>query len=192
MAQSFPQISYDKMLAMPRGTVLEPLPYDANYLGQLYVRGASLGSLAINLAHGVNRINVRNDLVMFIGSPQTEDEAILRSYRVAAGHARGLAARGLPQHFNEAERAELSRLTGRTVEYAPAIVLGIQPEGLPLHEGATGEPLLRTQVPFQAVDPHSQAVLSEVFGVDVSQLPLTPGAQGPDFPKPTLYRPLGG
>lgn len=182
-------ISFDKMLAAPHCTVIDAIP-PAEW-GNYHIRAASVGTLAINLAHGVNRINARNNLIMYVTAQGADAEDTRKSHRLTEIHADALARTGLAQHFNDDERAELSRLTGQAVEFAPAIILGIRPDRVELSANQFSEPIIRTQVSFGDIDPYSQAELSEIFGVDVSALPLTPGAQGPDFPPANTAPRLG-
>lgn len=183
-------ISFEKMLAAPHGTVIDAIP-PAEW-GDYHIRAASVGTLAINLAHGVNRVNARNNLIMYVTGQGSDAQDIRNSHRLTEIHADALAQTGLPQHFNDDERAELHRLTGQAVEFAPAIILGIRPDRVVLSANRFGEPLIRTQVSFGDIDPYSQAELSDMFGVDVSTLPLTPDAQGPDFPPIDTTPRLGG
>jgi len=184
-SNDFPKISLDRLLAMPQGTVVEPIPPAER--NKNYLRGASLGTLAVNLANGVNRINPRNDLLMHVAPDPGPD-----AYAYTRIHAGALAQSGLPHHFNDAERTELSRIVGRYVGYAPAIVLGI-PRDNPRLEFAPNENglVIANEVTFGDLDPDSQKAMSDIFGLDVSQLPHTPGAQGPDFAPPRMPG-LGG
>jgi hypothetical protein len=179
------QISFDTMLDMPRGQVIDKIPpaEHTNY----YLRGASLGSLALNLAHGVNRINIRNDLEMYVADSTRDPEG----HDLVRIHAEALAQDGLPQHFNSAERELLSEITARQVEHTPAIILGVRRDRVELQKSSFGAPIIRQQVSFADIDPYSQAELSRIFGVDVANLPLTPEAKGPEFPPPGLPT-LGG
>lgn len=182
---NFPAVSFDKMLDMPQGTVIEQLP--ASERNRYCLRATSLGSLGINLAHRLNRLNIRNDLTMYLVVPEANETNNENNYRTVLMQARAMAWHGLPQQFNAAERAELSRLVGRPVEHAPSIILGMDPNRLRIvHEGMGGQPIVAHEVPFAAVDPYSREALSDIFGVDVATLPLTPGALGPDFPPPAL------
>jgi hypothetical protein len=183
---AFPKIQFDKLLGMQRGTVVEPIPsaeHDKHYL-----RGASLGTLAINLAYGVNRVNPRNNLRMHVAPVADGD-----SYQYTRNHARALAEYGLPHHFNDEERAVLSELVGRYVDHAPAIIFGIPKdnENVQFVPNTSHGLIVANEVTFGDLDPHSQEAMSEIFGVDVASLPCTPGAQGPDFAPPKRPR-LGG
>ena len=47
---------------------------------------------------------------------------------------------------------------------------------------------INQEVPFVGIDPYSQEALSELFGVDVTALPFTPGAQRPNLEDPPHRR----
>jgi hypothetical protein len=169
------RFNFDAMLALPHGTVIDAIP--AGERAAYYLRGASVGALALNVAFGVNRINPRDDLYMHVAVEPTAE-----SHRYAYQHAEALATQGVyPDHMSREELAQLAAIAGRPyLATTPGIVYGL-PRGN--HELVTHpssfQPVVAGEVPLSGLDPHSQAALSELFGMDVATLPIIPGATRP-------------
>lgn len=84
-------IRYDKMIALPRGAVRDAIPQSE--LGNNQIRAASVGTLAINLAHGVNRINAWNNLIMFLTAQDSDEQGRFQLLGIdhLPGHTSGTA-----------------------------------------------------------------------------------------------------
>jgi hypothetical protein len=171
----FAGFNAEPLFNFSKGTVIDAIP--ASERDKYYLRGASIGGLALNLAHGVNRVNMRDDLYMHVTyGPSGE------GHEYAYGHADMLSRGGAYHgHFSLEEAEMLAGLTGRTgVHAVPAIVFGIPRANHELvRHPANFQLVIGAEVPFSDIDPHSQAMLSAITGVDVANLPLTPGATRP-------------
>ncbi|HSX34246.1 MAG TPA: hypothetical protein VLF62_01205 [Candidatus Saccharimonadales bacterium] len=169
----------EPLFNLPRGTVIDFIPpaERANY----YLRGASLGALALNLAHGVNRVNPRDDFFMHVVAKRTDND-----HAYAHGHAYMLSRGGLYQgHFNQGEAEELAAMTGRTgVHAVPGIIIGFPRATTELVTPPVNfHPVIGNEVPFSGIDPYSQIAISALLGVDVANMPLTPGVTRPIPPE---------
>ena len=173
--QRFEGFNPEPLFHFPVGHVIDAIPAGERH--KYLLRGASVGALALNLAHGVNRVNPRDDLFMHVTL-----DAAPKGYDYARSHAEGIArGGGYPGHFDFAEIAELAAFTGRQgFHYTPGIVYGLPRDpALLVRHPITFYPVVGSEVPFNTLDPYSQTVLSTITGVDVANLPLTPGASRP-------------
>ena len=67
-------INLEPMFDLSRVMVIDPIP--ENRRAGYYLRGAAVGALALNLWHGVNRVNPTDDLWMHVKKPATPDAQI--------------------------------------------------------------------------------------------------------------------
>lgn len=181
------KINLDHMLSLPPGHVIDAIPPGER--SKYYLRGASLGGLALNAAHGVNHVSPRPDLYIHVATDPTDE-----GYQYARSHAAMLAHAGTyPGHISVEELDELATLAGRKsmgLPNPPGIVFGLARDRHQLvQHPVTRQPAIGYAVPFADIDPYSQRALSELWRVDVSNLPPTPGVvrQIPEGPPPDIF-----
>ena len=159
-------IRLDALLDMPAGTVIDPIPADRR--GDYFLRGASLGRLALHLIRGLDRVNPNDDLYMHVGMGSGDE-----GYEVAAGFARQMSERTWPDHFTAEDRDLLSEYGGRTVCDSPAIILGLPRRDYGRHlvrHPDSYDWAIAEVVRFRDIDSYSQAAISQLFEVDLSQI----------------------
>jgi hypothetical protein len=154
------------MDALPQGTVLEAVPEAERCNPQYVWRGIHLGALALNVMRGKHVLNVgrRNNLLHAVSN-----------YSNASAYAQTMVAGGAQftgWHARKYERYTRSDLP----EHFPTMVAGIDKAAM---EGAVERPvwgeateyILEKVVSLDHLDPHSLAMLTELWETDLMQTP---------------------
>jgi hypothetical protein len=175
-------LNLEPLFHFPSGTVIDAIPPAERH--KYYLRGASVGALALNVVYGINRVNPRDDLFMHVTTEPTD-----ASHGYAQDHAHSLSRGGASRgHFSIEEGLELAELTGRSgIQPTPGIIIGFPRATTELvTHPESFQPVVGHEVPFSGIDPQSQTMLSVLTGVDVAKLPLTPGMSRPVIEQITI------
>lgn len=150
-------IRLDRLLSLPPETVFDRMPYGEH--DRYMFRGANMGRLALNLLQGKDFINPFDDLVMHAG-----DHREARSVAVAEAEYIDRL------QFDASAMDDFFKLTNTRPTHFPAIVLGLPntyEARMVIHEHNNAQ-VIQEEVPFRAIDPHSQRLLNIIFGTDLA------------------------